>query len=272
MRAVNLIPNEQRERRGGYANRSQGVVYVLLGMVAGVALLALLYGVARHQISSKQSEIVHYEAEAAHIQAEASTLAPYKSFSAMREGREKAVRELVDSRFDWAHVLAELGRVLPPGTSIGALEGCVSGASASGGVEVGCSASARSASSSSSSSKPGASPVASATPPGSIPHFTISGCAKDQSTVARMLTDLRLVDGATEAELQGASKSGSSSGSSSGAKGANCSGGNVSYTAKLGFQPLPTPPSGGASGGESSHGTSASAQAVSAAKQEGRPE
>jgi Tfp pilus assembly protein PilN len=271
VRAVNLIPSEQREHRSGYANRSQGVVYVLLGMLAGVALLAFLYGVARHEITSKQSEITHYEAEAARIQAQASTLAPFKSFIAMREGREKAVRELVDSRFDWAHVLAELGRVLPPGTSVGTLEGCVSGSSPSGAGEGGCTAGAASASSSSSSSsKSGsASTVASATPPGSIPHFTLAGCAKNQSTVARMLTDLRLIDGVSEAELESASKSGTSSGG----KGANCTGGNVSYTAKLGFQPLPTPPSGGAAaGGQSSHSAAASAQAVGAAKQEARPE
>ena len=35
----------------------------------------------------------------------------------MHEQRVQAVDQLVDSRFDWAHAFHELGRVLPPGTS-----------------------------------------------------------------------------------------------------------------------------------------------------------
>jgi Tfp pilus assembly protein PilN len=261
MRAVNLIPSEQRERTSGYANRSQGVAYVLLGMLAGVAVLALLYGVASHQVSSKEAEVAHYEAEAQRVQAEASSLAPYKSFVAMREGREKAVRELVDSRFDWAHALSELGRVLPPGTSVSSLEGCVSGGSPSGGGEGGCGGASAAASSSSSKSA-SASAVTSATPPGSVPHFTLAGCASSQSTVARMLTDLRLIDGVSEAELQSSSKSGSGAGG----KGGSCATGDVSYSAKLVFQPLPTPPAGAPSAREAPSGEPAAAAAVSSAK------
>ena len=47
MRAVNLIPENQRERTTGFANRSNGVVYVVLGVIALLALMVGLYGKAQ---------------------------------------------------------------------------------------------------------------------------------------------------------------------------------------------------------------------------------
>ena len=234
MKAVNLIPAEQRERAGGYANRSGGVAYVFLGVLAVLALMALLYGVARHNVSNKQSEAAKLQQEAQQVQAQATTLSPYKTFISIRESREKTVRELVDSRFDWAHVLSELGRVLPVGVSIGSMEGCVTQPSTTGAAETSCSSGAASAKSAAS--------TGSATPAGSIPHFTISGCALTQSIVARMLTDLKLIDGAKEVELASAAKSGTNAAGGAGSGGANCPKGNVSYSARLTFLPLPSPP------------------------------
>ena len=56
MRAVNLIPSDQRSGSSVGLGRSQGGAYVLLAMVAGMAVLALLYGVARHQIASRRAQ------------------------------------------------------------------------------------------------------------------------------------------------------------------------------------------------------------------------
>jgi len=240
MRAVNLIPADQRQHKSGYANRSNGVVYIVLGVFAALALMAFLYGVASHEVSSKESEAAHYEAEAQTVQAQAASLAPYKSFIAVREGREKAVRELVDSRFDWAHSLAEFGRVLPPGTAITNLEGCVSPASPTGssGGE-GCSTTSGGSNTKSTGS------VSSSTPAGSVPHFTIAGCATSQSTVARTLADLRLIDGVSSAELTSSAKGGAGGGGGGGSCGAS----QVSFGAKVTFVPLPTPPSSASSSG-----------------------
>jgi hypothetical protein len=240
MRAVNLIPADRRERSVGYANRSSGVAYAVLGVFALLALMALLYGVAKHDVTSKEAEATRYEAEAARVQAQATSLAPYKTFVAMREGREDAVRELVDTRFDWAHSLAEFGRVLPPGTAISSLEGCITPPSTTaggGGEGASCGSSSSGAGGKSAS-------VSSATPAGSVPHFTISGCATSQSTVARMLADLRLIDGVSSAELESATKSGTGGGGGGGGANAGCQNGQVSFGAKVAFQPLPSPPSG----------------------------
>ena len=44
MRAVNLIPSEERRGKTAGVGRSQGAAYGVLGLIAGLAILALLYG------------------------------------------------------------------------------------------------------------------------------------------------------------------------------------------------------------------------------------
>ncbi len=52
----------------------------------------------------------------------------------------------------------------------------------------------------------GSAAVTSATPPGSVPTFTLSGCATSQSEVAQTLDRLRLIDGVSEVTLQSSTK------------------------------------------------------------------
>jgi hypothetical protein len=223
MRAVNLIPSEDR-RGGGVgvgAGRSEGAAYAVLGVLAGLALLALLYGMARHQVSSKRSQLASVQVRTQSAHETASGLASYTSFVSLREQRVAAVTDLVDSRFDWAQSLHELGRVLPRDTTISSLNGTIGSGTGSS------STSATSATSSGS--------VSSATPPGSVPSFTLDGCAASQSAVALTLQRLRLIEGVSNVALQTSSKSGATSSSTGG----QCPSGHASFTALLTFAPLP---------------------------------
>jgi hypothetical protein len=244
MRAVNLIPAEQRAGAGGTWGRSEGAVYVLLTVMAGLALVIFLYGKARHEISSRKAQVATMNAKAQRAQEAATSLAPYTSFLSLREQREQAVSQLVDARFDWAHVFHELGRVLPPATSITSLAGSVGSSSATGSA---ASPGAAGSSSSSSSSTAGAGAtgasssggaVSSATPPGSVPTFTLSGCATSQAVVAATLNRLRLIDGVSEVTLQSSTKSDTAGAGASG-PGGGC-GRGPAFTILLTFQPLPS--------------------------------
>ena len=252
VRAVNLLPADQRIDASIGGGRSQGAAYAILALLGGVALLALLYGMARHQISSRRAKVVTLNAKVQQIQGAAQRLAPYTSFVALREERVLAVSQLVEARFDWAHAFHELGRVLPNDASVTSLEGSVGSGSESGGGSssgssagkgsTGASGSASSAAPSATSASSGSSSstVASATPPGSVPAINLSGCATSQAEVARTLNRLRLIDGVSEVTLQSSTKStsgGSSSSSGSSAKG-QCSSG-PSFTIQLTFEPLP---------------------------------
>jgi hypothetical protein len=235
MRAVNLIPAEQRSGQPVGAGRSQGGAYAVLVVVGGIALMAYLYGEASHQVSSRTAQAASLAAQAHQTQAAAERLAPYTSFIAMREQRTQAVQSLLDSRFDWAHVLHEFGRVLPVETSISSLSGTV-------GSESGSSAHATSTATPSSSSAATASAgssVASATPSGSVPTFTLAGCAINQQSVALTLERLHLIDGVQEVTLQ-SSTAGSSSSSGSSAGSGVCPSHDVSFNATVTFAPLPS--------------------------------
>jgi Tfp pilus assembly protein PilN len=224
MRAVNLIPADQRSGGSVGSGRSGGAAYAVLGVCAGLAVMALLYGLARHEVSSRQGEAASLTAKAQQAQAAAAQLAPFTNFVALKAQRTQAVETLVDSRFDWAHAMHEFGRVLPAGVSLLSLGGNVGSAS-------GTSASTTPTSSST---------VASSTPPGSVPTFALTGCAWSQTAVARMLERLRLIDGVTSVTLQNSTKTvGVGSSTASGSSGGGCAGNEPAFSVAVAFQPLP---------------------------------
>jgi hypothetical protein len=225
VRAVNLIPADQRAGGAGVGGRSGGGAHAVLALVGGLALLALLYGLAHRQVSSRRAQVVSLKARAEQAQAMVAGLAPYTSFVALREERERAVNQLVDSRFDWAHAFHEVGRVLPTIAAISSIEGRVGSPSGSG----------ASASSSGSAKAPAA--VASATPPGTVPTVTLSGCTTSQTAVALTLNRLRLIDGVSEVTLQSSTKS--SSAGAGGAAAGTCPPRGPAFTMLLTFNPLP---------------------------------
>jgi Tfp pilus assembly protein PilN len=253
MRAVNLIPAEQRSG-GTVAGRSDGAAYVVLALLGGVVILALLYGVSRHQVSSRQSQAAALTAQAQQVQARAQQLSPYASFMAMREQRLQAVSELVGDRFDWAHTLHELGRVLPYTASLTSIQGTIGTPS----TTPGSAASATPAKSTSAT----ATAAASATPPGTVPTITVAGCATSQSEVAQTLVRLHLIDGVSNVTLQSSTKSNSGGGSSSSG---GCPGEDPAFTAQVTFQPLPSPLalSPAASGASATPAATAGAQPAS---------
>ncbi len=224
MRAFNLIPPDERGSSGIDTGKSGGGAFVVLGLIGVLAIFALLYGVARHQISSQNAKVATLTVQAQAAQAQAARLAPYVSFMALHEQRVQAVDQLVDSRFDWAHAFHEIGRVLPKNASLSSVSGTI-------GSTTGAAATASPA------AKTGAT-VASATPPGSIPTFTLSGCATSQTEVALTLTRLRLIDGVSEVTLQSSTKpggSGAGGGASSG-----CKGNQATFAMLITFDPLPS--------------------------------
>lgn len=249
MKAVNLIPREERRSSGGGipTGRSGGAVFAVLGVLAGLAVLALLYGRADHQISSRRAEVASLNARVQQAQARTGALAAYTSFLQMREQRVQAVTALMESRFDWAQVFHELGRVLPANqVSLSSVEGTVGSSTGTAGATAGAPAST-STSATTSSGAAGASSVTSATPPGSIPTFKLAGCATSQAEVALMLERLRLIDGVKEVTLQSSTKSGSGGGSAAGSN-SGCPASAPVFAAQVVFDALPTVPTGSSSG------------------------
>ncbi len=246
MRAVNLIPAEQR-KGGAIGRRSQGMAFAVLGLLAGAALLTFLYGSASHQLESGKAEAAALTEQAQQVQAQAAQLSSYTSFIQMREQRLQAISQLIGSRFGWSAAMNELSRVLPATISLSSLQGTIGSATASASPSAAAPAApaapaAGSTASTASATAAAATPVASATPPGTTPTFTLAGCGTSQIAVAQMLVRLRLISGVSNVSLQSSARSGSSGGGAGGS-GGTCPANDASFSAQVSFQPLPTPPS-----------------------------
>jgi hypothetical protein len=271
MRAFNLIPADERGGAAIDTGKSGGGALVVLGLLGVLAVFALLYGSASRQISSQQAQIGTLNARAQVAQAQAAQLAPYVSFMALHEKRVQAVDQLVDSRFDWAHAFHEIGRVLPKDASLSSLSGTIGSttggdASSSTAKVAGAASSAAgtAATTGASSTASAGTAVASSTPPGSVPTFTLSGCATSQAEVALTLDHLRLIDGVSEVTLQSSTKSGASGGGGGGGAG-GCKGSQPAFAMQIVFDPLPSAPT------TSSHSTATTASASALTPSTGQP-
>jgi Tfp pilus assembly protein PilN len=236
MKAVNLVPADDRRRGLSVGvGRSQGAAYVVLGVLGGLAVLALLYGMARHDASSRRAQLATIAARTQRAQESVSQLTAYTSFMSLREQRMQSVETLVDSRFDWAHAFHELGRVMPHDASITSLDGTIAGASVAGSAA----STAAAATAAAGTGTTASSTATSSTPPGSVPSFTLGGCAASQADVALTLQRLRLVDGVSAVNLQSSAKASTSA--AGGAAGGHCKPGSPTFTVQVSFDPLPTP-------------------------------
>lgn len=232
MRAVNLIPSEQRSG-GTVGARSQGAAFAVLALLAGIAVLVFMYGSAHHQVSNRHAEAAALTAQAQELQSQASRLASYTSFVAMREQRLQTIATLVGSRFDWASAMGELSRVLPRFVSLSSLQGTVGSTTGATGAKAPSSVTATTTSTTGAASAA----VSSATPPGTVPTFTLSGCATSQAAVADMLVRLRLINGVSDATLLSSTASTGGGGGSG-----SCAAGDPLFSVQVSFEALPTPP------------------------------
>jgi Tfp pilus assembly protein PilN len=181
MRAVNLIPVE--ERRGMGAGGSGIGSYIVLGVLALVVIVSAAMTVTNRSIADRRHELADVQARAQASTAEATALAGYTTFSALRQKRSETVRSLATSRFDWSHVLHEVARTIPSDAWLTSLRGTVSPTS---NIDGGTSDPLRSA-------LPG-------------PAIELVGCTTTQDKVAAVIASLRRVDGVQRVSLSSSVK------------------------------------------------------------------
>jgi Tfp pilus assembly protein PilN len=196
MRPVNLIPPEERpgERR---PMRGGPLAYVIVGALAAAVIGVAVLAITGNQISESKAEIAQLKSETAAVEARAQALDAYTQFHSVSAQRTATITSLADSRFDWQRVMHELALVLPDDVWLTDLAG-----TANPSVSV-----------------DGAGGIALRTTiPG--PALELSGCAPDQSSVARFIQALKEIDGVTRVGVQTSAMS--DSGGSSGSGSATC--------------------------------------------------
>ncbi len=180
MRAVNLMPPEGRPGRGARGSSSNvAAVHVLLGGLAALVVLASLWAVASRQAAGHRAQLDRANAEATAAEARAGSAEPYETFARLAKERVGTVSALAGTRFDWAHAMREISRVLPADVWLTELAGA-SGADGQA-----------------------PSPTTSVAP---APTFKLDGCTGSQIKVALLLARLRTIDGVRDVDLSKSQK------------------------------------------------------------------
>ncbi|MGH2848914.1 MAG: hypothetical protein ACRDL0_23425 [Thermoleophilaceae bacterium] len=169
MRAVNLVPQDQRRRapsegggKGAYAVLS--VLGVLLAMVAA-------YVLSSNQVTERENRAAAASAEADRLEAEAASRADYTDFAQIAQTRLASVAGVAATRFDWERLMREVSLIMPAGSWLQSADASVSGAAGS-------------------EAAPAATTTTSSVTPAG-PSATFVGCTPKQSDVARMMVRMR---------------------------------------------------------------------------------
>jgi Tfp pilus assembly protein PilN len=215
MRAVNLIPSDQQRGAGGAAGKSGGGVYVLLGGLALLVVLAATYVVSNKSVTDKKAELASVTQQAEAAEAHAQQLTSFTKFASVRQKRVDTVTSLANSRFDWAHALREVARVLPQNAWLTQLTGTTSTSVTVNGQSGNLRAALN------------------------VPAIVIQGCTTSQSAVAGLITRLRLIDGVQRVTLEDSTKGAEtppstgpqavSGGGAASSAGGDCRGGHAKF-------------------------------------------
>jgi Tfp pilus assembly protein PilN len=208
MKAVNLIPANQR--RGG-SGRSGIGSYAVLVVLALVVAMSAAFALTNRSLSRHRTELSSVQAQVQAAQAQAGELASYTTFSGVRQKRVDTVKSLATSRFDWSHALHEVARTIPSDTWLVSLRGTVTpSTSVDGGTSDPLRASI------------------------STPALEMVGCTTSQDEVAGLISSLRRIDGVTNVSLSSSeesdpAKGGTSTASGGGDQGGDCRNGHAKY-------------------------------------------
>ena len=181
MRAVNLLTPELRSAQKGPGASRPSVMessgglgaFIVLGVlalcVAGVAGSVLANNVVKERKASLAEVSTKNEATVKR----AAELKPYADFQTLAQARASTVKALASARFDWEQSLRDLSRALPSDVYLNSLKGTLGGGTTGGGIR------------------------------GAIgsPALELSGCTRNHTAVATLMSRLRNVQGVTRVSL-----------------------------------------------------------------------
>src|SRR4051794_34586647 len=172
MKAVNLVPRENRRNSGALSGLGIGTTAVFAALGVGLAL-TVAYVILANGVTTRKDDLAKVTAQSTAAQAQVVKLKPYADLEALRTSLLDRVRALADGRFDWPTALSRIARAMPADTTLTNFDGSKAAASATAAP-----------------ASPGA-PVA----PASGPTVALSGCTPSHVSVARVIDRLRAIEG-----------------------------------------------------------------------------
>jgi Tfp pilus assembly protein PilN len=220
MRAVNLIP---ADARGGSSSRGpstgmQVPVYVLLGFLAAAVALVTIYVLTNNSITSRTAQLGNLKTEVTQEQAAVARLGEFTKFAQLAQTRISTVNSIAAARFDWHAALADLSKVMPANTTLQSIGGTVVPGATSGGSGSGGGGSIRSAI--------------------TAPAFELSGCTGSQDDVAKLMSQLRLINGVTRVSISDSQISSTASTPTTGGTAQGCGANAPNFDLVVFFSPV----------------------------------
>jgi Tfp pilus assembly protein PilN len=177
MKAVNLIPSDQRRARP--SGERSGGAYGVLGVLAVLLVMAVAYVMTANGVNDNTSKAAKAKQEADGLEAKAAQLDSFTDFASIKQARLTAVMAAAETRFDWERMIRELSRVMPAGSWLQTTQASVLGDPAAAAAPA--------------PADPAAMPTG--------PQATFVGCTPKQSEVAKILVRLRSLHRVTDVEL-----------------------------------------------------------------------
>jgi Tfp pilus assembly protein PilN len=109
MKRINLLPPEERAK----ARRERGLMYVVIGLVALIAILGVVYLWQNNQVGDKEDEAARLEADIAAVQTEAAALQQYAVLQTKRTEMTTTAKAIDAARVPWSTVFEEISLVIP---------------------------------------------------------------------------------------------------------------------------------------------------------------
>jgi Tfp pilus assembly protein PilN len=117
MKRINLLPPEHRAR----ASRERGLMYIIVAVVALVAVLGLVYYQQHSQVATKQAQLMQLQAQTAALTTQAAALQPYAQIEQMRSSLTQTTQSIYGSRVYWSTVFEEISLVIPDNVRLNTL-------------------------------------------------------------------------------------------------------------------------------------------------------
>jgi Tfp pilus assembly protein PilN len=201
VRPVNLLPARYRPARA--SGERPGVGYAVIGALAVLLVMVLLYVVTNNGIKDAQNKTAKAQVEQQAAQARIGQLQAYGDFAALKVSREQAVAGIAKVRFDYERLMREVALVLPHDTYLTAF-----------------------------SAAPGGATAAAGTVSATGPAVTITGCAPSHPGVATAIVRMRKLHNVDSVDLASSTKAAGST------TGTACP---VTFAAALKFSPETAP-------------------------------
>jgi hypothetical protein len=179
MKAVNLIPSEQRRAKA--SGNASGSSYLVLGVLGVLLAMAVAYVLTANGVNDKKTQAAEARQEADAVEAKVANLDSYTNFSSIKDQRLAAVVTAARTRFDWERLMREVSLVMPAGSWLQSTDASVTGATAEA-----------------------ANPAAQQPVDPNIPvtpTATFVGCTPKQSEVAKILVRMRAMHRVIDVKL-----------------------------------------------------------------------